>query len=66
MIWVALLALIFLLALLIRRSRHSRRPPLAMSRHSCGARNARDANYCRRCGEPLTIDLFDESGPQKR
>jgi predicted amidophosphoribosyltransferase len=66
MIWVALLGLIAMLALLIwRRCRHSRRPEM-MTQHGCQAWNPSDANYCRRCGEPLTIDLFDESGPEKR
>jgi hypothetical protein len=65
MIWLALWGLIAVLALLIRRRRHSRRPEM-MTQHGCQAWNPSDANYCRRCGERLTIDLFDESGPEKR
>ena len=69
MIAFALFGAVVLLALLIRRFRRnpSQPPSDELTVHACGASNPPDANYCRRCGESLKIDLvelIDENVPE--
>ena len=57
---IALFTLIALFALVISRVRkRSCQPRLDAIRHICGASNPPAANYCRRCGEALTIGLLE-------
>jgi hypothetical protein len=63
LVLVAASLVVLVLSVALRRRPASPLPDEATTAHACGSLNPPGANFCRRCGEALTLDLVAEDDP---